>query len=107
MDSSDSYKESVPGGGGGWGWAVLSLYGLNGDVPLDRVWFSSSLSQTGYVILRGSEFVLNRISNFTEVCPKQGNEFEGFVLNRVCILELFLALTDQDFKPSAAHLACK
>ena len=47
MDSSDSYKESVPGGGGGgvgWGWAVLSLYGLNGDVPLDRVWFSSSLS---------------------------------------------------------------
>ena len=45
-------------GGGG---AVLPLYGLNGDVPLDRVWFSSSLSQMGYVILRGSEFVLNRI----------------------------------------------
>ena len=58
MDSSDSYKESVPGGGGE---AVLPLYGLNGDVPLDRVWFSSSLSQMGYVILRGSEFVLNRI----------------------------------------------
>lgn len=35
MDSSDSYKESVPGGGGG----VLPLYCLNGDVPLDRYCF--------------------------------------------------------------------
>ena len=33
MDSSDSYKESVPGGG------VLPLYGVNGDVPLDRYCF--------------------------------------------------------------------
>ena len=34
MDSSDSFKESVPSGGGGGG-RVLPLYGLNGDVPLD------------------------------------------------------------------------
>ena len=66
------------------GGGVLPSSGLNGDVPLDRVWFSSSLSLTAYVILR--EFVLNRIYNFTEVCPKQGSKFEGFVLNRVCIL---------------------
>ena len=26
------------------------LYGLYGDVPLDRVWFFTSLSYTGYII---------------------------------------------------------
>ena len=31
---------------------------LYGDVPLDRVWFSSSLP-------------LNRVYNFAQVCPKQ------------------------------------
>ena len=31
----------VPGGGGGGG---TPLYGLYGDVPLDRVWFLAPLS---------------------------------------------------------------
>ena len=35
------------------------LHGLYGDVPLDRVWFFD-LS------------ILNRVYNFTAVCPKQG-----------------------------------
>ena len=46
MDSSDSYKESVPGGGG----RVLPLYGLIGDVPLD----------TGIVFILS---LLNRVCN--------------------------------------------
>ena len=33
-------ENEVPGGGGG----STPLYGLCGDVPLDKVWFSSSLS---------------------------------------------------------------
>ena len=45
------------------------LYGLYGDVPLDSVWFSSSLSLTGYII--SHESVLNRVHNFAQVCPKQ------------------------------------
>ena len=37
-----------PGGGGG---ALPSpLCGLYGDMPLDRVWFSLSVSYTGYII---------------------------------------------------------
>ena len=38
---------------------VYPLYGLYGDVPLDRVWFLTSLSQTGNIILGDS--VLNRV----------------------------------------------
>ena len=49
-------------GGGG-----TSLYGLYGDVPLDRVWFT----------------VLNRVYNFPRVCPKQGIQFRASVLNSV------------------------
>ena len=37
---------------------LTPLYGLYGDVPLDRVWFLSSLSQTGHMI--SCESVLNR-----------------------------------------------
>ena len=33
--------------------------------------------------------VLNRVYNFAQDCPKQGNKIEGFVLNRVCILGIF------------------
>ena len=49
-----------------------SLYGLHGEVPLDMVWFLTSLSLTGQIISR--ESVLNRVYNFARVCPnyKQG-----------------------------------
>ena len=42
----------MPGGG-------TPLYGLYGDVPLDRVWFLASS-------------VLNRVYNFMQTCPRQG-----------------------------------
>ena len=51
-------KIILPGKGGGLGEEVTPLYGLHGDVPLDKVWFLSSLSQTGYTI--SCESVLNR-----------------------------------------------
>ena len=38
------------------------------------------------------------------ICPKQGNEIEGIVLNRVCILGMFCPVQGQGFKLSAAHL---
>ena len=63
----------TPRGGGG-----TPLYGLHWDVPLDMVWFWSSLSETGYIILPKS--VLNGVH---VLCPKQGNKIEAFVLNRV------------------------
>ena len=47
----------------GEGGGVL-LCGLYGDVRLDRVWFLSSLSYTGYII--SHESILNRVYNFTE-----------------------------------------
>ena len=34
-------NEGTRGGGGGGGWGP-PLFGLNGYVPLDRVWFSGS-----------------------------------------------------------------
>ena len=37
-------------------------------------------------------------------CPKWGNEIEGIVLNRVCILGTFCPKHGQGFKLSAAHL---
>ena len=43
-----------PGGGGG-----TPLFGLYGDMPLDRVWFFGLA-------------VLNRVYNLTCLCPKQG-----------------------------------
>ena len=43
-----------PEGGGG-----TPLFGLYGDVPLDRVWFF------GFT-------VLNRVYNLTWLCPKEG-----------------------------------
>ena len=55
-----------------------TLYGLYGDVSLDMVRFSSSLSETGYIILPKS--VLNGVH---VLFPKQGNTIEAFVLNRV------------------------
>ena len=53
----------VWGGGGGF----PPLYGLYGDVPLDRVWFLTSLSQTGNIISR--ESILKRVYNFVCACP--------------------------------------
>ena len=47
------------GGGGGGG---TPLYGLYGDVALDRVWFSAVFVLS----------VLNRVYNFAGICPKQG-----------------------------------
>ncbi len=46
------YTLHNPGGG-------TPLYGLYGDVPLDRVWFFTPP-------------VLNRVYNFKLLCPKQG-----------------------------------
>ena len=54
-----------PGRGGG-----APLYG---DVPLDRVWFSSSLS-------------LNRVYNFARVSPKQGIQFRASPFLTVCMI---------------------
>ena len=59
------------------------LYGINGDVPLDRY--------AGFFGL----FVLNRVYNFLRVSlkqgvyfvlfPKQGPEMKGVVLHRVAV----------------------
>ena len=66
-----------------------------GDAPLDRVWFSSSLSYSGYII--SHESVLNGVYNFAQVCPKQcawfvrvcsSDKIEGVVLNRVLKLRM-------------------
>ena len=46
------------------------LYGLYGDVPLDRVWFLASSA-------------LNRIYNFMRTCPKQGMFFLIVLKNRI------------------------
>ena len=42
-----------------WGGGGTPLFGLYGDVPLDRVWFFGLA-------------VLNRVYNLTCLCPKQG-----------------------------------
>ena len=53
------------------------------------------------------ESVINRVYNFARVCPhykqgiacpKQGNEIEVVVLNRVCILGYFLSQTGSGFQ---------
>ena len=69
------------------GEGVTALDGLYEDVPMDRVWSSSSLSQTGYIISQQS--VLNSVH---VLCRKLGNKFEVFVLNRVCIFGIFYVL---------------
>ena len=50
---------SAPAGGGGGG--GTPLFGLYGDVPLDRVWF----------------FELAVLNNLTCLCPKQGIVFRA------------------------------
>ena len=73
------YSSTGPGWGGGGG--DNPLYGLYGEVSLNMVRFSSSLSETGYmyIILRNS--VLNDVH---VLCAKQGMCFwKFFVLNRV------------------------
>ena len=51
------------------------------------------------------ESVLNRVYNFAQVCPKQGNKIEGFVLSRVCsFISNFFPKQGQGFKPGMAHL---
>ena len=52
-------KRLAPGGGGGGGREGTHLFGLYGDVPLDRVRFFGLA-------------VLNRVYNLTCLCPKQG-----------------------------------
>ena len=52
------HAQLPPGGGGG---GATPLYGLYGDVPLERVWFSSSLP----------------VYNFARVCPTQGIQFRA------------------------------
>ena len=52
-------------GGGGGG---TPLFGLYGDVPLDRVWFFGLA-------------VLNRVCNLACLCPKQGIVFRAERLN--------------------------
>ena len=45
-----------PGKGG-----LLPLHGEYEDGPLDRVWFLTSLSLTGYIILCESGLIINRM----------------------------------------------
>ena len=40
-------------------------------------------------------FVLNRLYNFAQDCPKQGDKIGGFVRNRVFILGIFGPKQDQ------------
>ena len=47
-----TFLHTIPGGG-------TPLFGLYGDVPLDRVWFFGLA-------------VLNRVYNLTCLCPKEG-----------------------------------
>ena len=47
-------------------------------MPLDRVWFSTSLSLTGQIISR--ESVLNRAYNFARVCPEPSSETQGQIV---------------------------
>ena len=51
---------SLPGSGGGGG-GLLPSYSLYGAVPLDRVWFLTSLSLTGYIIFCESGLIINRM----------------------------------------------
>ena len=53
--SNTNYRHLLPRGGGGG----TPLFGLHGDVPLDRVWFFGLA-------------VLNRVYNLTCLCPTQG-----------------------------------
>ena len=68
-NSAIQCKLQVPAVCASSGEGSTPLYSLLGDVPLDSVWFSPSLSLTGYMILRKS--VLNRVYNFAQVCPRQ------------------------------------
>ena len=47
---------SLEAGGG-----LLPSYSLYGAVPLDRVWFLTSLSLTGYIIFCESGLIINRM----------------------------------------------
>ena len=63
---SRQYRCSLESGGGGGG---TPLNGLYGDVPLDKVWFSFSLSFTGYIMCTSLSLTGYIISR--KVCPKQ------------------------------------
>ena len=45
--------------------------------PLDRVWFLTSLSKTGYIVL----CVSPKQCVYFDTCPKQGPIMESVVLN--------------------------
>ena len=45
-----NYDSNKPSPWGRW-YILTAVYGLYGDVPLDRVWFFSSLSETASIIL--------------------------------------------------------
>ena len=56
-DLSSLSLEAGWGGGGG----LLPSYSLYRAVPLDRVWFLTSLSLTGYIIFCESGLIINRM----------------------------------------------
>ena len=85
-------------------------------MALDRVWFSSSLSYTGYIIrtsLSLTGYIISRKSvliSVHDLCEsvliisralghKQGTKMERVVLNRVCIFGIFCPKQGQGFKP--------
>ena len=82
------FLERVVRGGGG----STPLFGLYGDVPLDRVWFFGLA-------------VLNRVYNLTCLCPKQGMYYEPKDLNPDCEESLsFLSLRPGACKKLKEHV---
>ena len=68
------------------GYCLHDLFDLLDEFFL---YFKYKKAMTITYICSGVYFVL---------CPKQGNKIEGVVLNRVCILGIFLSLTGSGFQ---------
>ena len=73
-------------------------------MQLDRVWFLSSLSKTGYIVSR--ESVLNSVYNFARVCPyyKQGIALNCFAWWNLFVLQIYQS---DDFNVNLLYCSCK
>ena len=89
------------------GGRVTPLYGLFGDVPLNRVWLLTSLSHRVYFFVLPARliwfarriFVLALILSFVGVIKLRVLSY-----GRVCILGIFFPNQGQGFKLSVTHL---